>query len=345
MATIDQEKAFQLLQSVFEQYEIPCLLGNIEVLEQKIRNNEPTHCPDNFVRWLGDKWVDISNQSLDQISFQDSRGGGLVLNFLAIHQGYESLDEYLESSTDKKIERKRKQQSTFLKWIKAPSNFQYNLKARIIPGLLAVIPLIGADIYLLFLQPVRFIAYFIVILTVCILFGYYLSERIATMGRDLQKRYFPPEYGSPTEYLLLMSKNGPIANPTKEEFRKKVFERYQTELPGLENEIADLPNAIEEIKAQILKLRQEYMFNPLVFASNVSFGYIRNTKPAALWAIGFAGCVSVMGIVLREYPLAIGELAIGIVFLGQLVNHKQATISAGERYAEQLISAFITDNK
>ena len=152
----------------------------------------------------------------------------------------------------------------------------YELKARLFPGLLLMLPaiLVVVDIY----GPKNpFLAALTAIVAAC---GgpYVLASLVRPWGVRAQKRLYAAWGGSPTT-ILLRHGDSTLAGPTKTRYRQLIQSKLGLVMPTADEEKAD-PVAADELYAAAADLlrpltsdKKKYNF---VFFENISYGFNRN---------------------------------------------------------------------
>lgn len=228
---------------------------------------------------------------------------------------------------------------------------EYERRARLVPGLITLLPFAIAGVGLGFRQLPVVSALFSLITAV----GgpVLLANLVRTRGRALQSALFSEWAGEPTLQYL---RAGDSSDVQRHQRRARIENVLKTSLPTREEESRDLAAADSGYRAAVDQLREltrDRQRFPLIFAENRNYGFERNLlamKPPGLVVVGCAGLAVLIGIALQIgdlwhaslRDLAITLLAIAAVFIFWLVYPtKERVRAAGEIYAERLLDATV----
>lgn len=229
----------------------------------------------------------------------------------------------------------------------------YERRARLVPGLLALSP-IAIVILCLGLRANPLIAGVASLLTAIggpvVLAGY-----VRARGLSVQTNLFKSWGGAPTLQRLLLSVES--SNPAMRDARRHAIESMTgRRLPTLTEERDDRAQADQQVEAAVAELRTKTRNTtdfPLVFAENRNYGFERNLygmRSLGIWSASIALIsVGVIGSIAIYRPIGDHAFKLGIVFglfcLAAILVYwlraptEKAVRAAGERYAEELLTA------
>lgn len=235
---------------------------------------------------------------------------------------------------------------------------EYDRKARLTPGLLAVLPL-ALLIVSLGLKRYPAIA---VASGVLVAAGgaYLLTVLVRHLGRRIEPELWASWGGPPTTSLLRAT--GPSGNAVlRDGWRKAVEQLTGLQLPSADEERADRIRADQTIEAavrQILYLGQDQSY-PLVTKENIQYGFERNLYGmrwvgrlvagacvVALLLCLIAGPVELGGDRVPNGALVVGAVLDGLVLVAWcMVPSRDRTKLAADRYANQLLQAATRESR
>jgi hypothetical protein len=235
---------------------------------------------------------------------------------------------------------------------------EYNRKARLTPGLLAVVPIAFLVVTLGWKK------YPAVALATGIIGGagaaYLLAILVRHMGRRVEPRLWA-SWGGPPTTALLRTRTATDNEVRRDSWRAAVEAITGVSLLSATQERDDPAKADETIEAavsQVLHLGQDANY-PIVRAENIQYGFERNFY--GLRWVGRAvatACVAVLAASIAFGPVKLGGEAVstGAVVAGVVIDalfcvawftlpsENRAKLAA-ERYAKQLLQAVVAESK
>lgn len=221
----------------------------------------------------------------------------------------------------------------------------YSRRARLLPAMIATLPIVGAAIVWL---PVLALAPIVTVLFSWFGFGVLLSELSRDAGKRREAKLWASWGGSPT--LRRLRLRADCDNPTaRDRWRARVAALApDTPLLAEADELADPVRAdriIEVCVARLRELTRDTSKFPLVFQENVSYGFRRNLwamKPAALFltviAIAAAMLTIVFGRDVEPYLVTVSIICSSVMLTWWLLRIRPSWVrEAAERYADQLL--------
>jgi hypothetical protein len=224
----------------------------------------------------------------------------------------------------------------------------YELYARYLPALLTGLPIIILAFYLSKAVASKelidyvFSLKFFGTISMSSVFLYFYAQLIRTTAKAFEKHYFMNKRGFPTTYFMLYS-NPTYSEAFKQEFRRKVFDKFNISLFGKQDESRNPAEAIRllnDTTKQIILLVGD---GQLVGKHNQWYGFFRNLIGGCLYG-GFCGIVSALlgEIVLHNRALVIGSLVPTLIYFGIFLARRAILVQHAEAYARQLIAEFIS---
>ena len=174
----------------------------------------------------------------------------------------------------------------------------YSIAARLMPALMTLIPVIVTTA--VWTPALYALAYGILLPSVECALAFLLMQIARSLGRSAERRLFDKWGGKPTSRWLLRS-DGTLDELTKARYRRYLQEHIAGwEAPSQAAEETDRKGAMSKYDSAIRRLRaatrDREQFN-LVFAENVSYGFLRNCcglrwigRPVALLCV-MVNCV------------------------------------------------------
>lgn len=232
---------------------------------------------------------------------------------------------------------------------------EYDRKARLIPGLVTVVPFAVVVASLGWKQqPV--VASVIGLLSV--LGGpLILVNAVRARGLAIQEELFARWGGAPTTQAVRWRGAEPWSAAERRTWRAAVSKATGMTLPSEASERADEGAADGRYKAAVTQLRnltRDKNRFPLVFMENRNFGYERNLlgmRPSGI-GLSVVGCVALLGLGIATWshklhgfaPLSLGigsGVCLLIVAFWLMVPRPSAALLVGRRYAERLMDAAV----
>jgi len=216
---------------------------------------------------------------------------------------------------------------------------KYYLKARLLPAISCLLPLI-ISLVILFLDVFTLNrALFIIALTTIlfiILINVFTSAFVNN-SKKYENEIFDNRHGFPTNELIY---NKCRDNDFMFNFDRKVKKDFNLRIPidegGLEVSEA-AKNKLENIVASI---RHRMRYNEMVQSHNINYGMLRNLIGGSVFAISSSILGTVIGLVIVSAPLiTFGILSI-IIFIVLLRNREKLLRNAALAYARQLIEEY-----
>ena len=186
MAQISRVQILQLLKETFLEYSVEFSKESLQSLSNEILERDG-QVSENFPRWINENWEKIHNEEEKYLQIQEKRGGGPALDTLARAIGRKNFKEYqthINSTRNPKPHQKPQHGGYFPAW-------RYNLKARYIPGIFSLSPIVLGLASYYVSHPNEFGIYFWLILVLLVPLTLVLSGVVAARGREIQKQYFP----------------------------------------------------------------------------------------------------------------------------------------------------------
>jgi hypothetical protein len=227
----------------------------------------------------------------------------------------------------------------------------YERRARVAPGLLAVLPVaLLATVLGLRQNP---IVSAIAGLVVAAGGPLVLAGLVRQRGLHLQRELFESWGGPPTTELLRL-RHGTASEPLRDQRRASVARAAGGRLPTLDEERADAVGSDERIAAAVAVIRErtrDHGRYPIVFSENRDYGFERNMlamRPTALLvsigavaALVIAGTVAVVAkSTISLSAVILGVLAVCMVGVGWWRYPSVERVrAAGARYAAALLDA------
>lgn len=221
---------------------------------------------------------------------------------------------------------------------------KYERRARLLPALLAVLPLVALAVALGVREWVLGMS--IVGLAVAAGGSVVLASLVRDKGKQLEQELWRKWGGPPTTLLLQDGGEAPIRRQGR---RLGVESLTGRPLPTLDEERRDPDAAAQRYEQAAAELRALAGSRRLAYVENVNYGFSRNSLAIGSWG-QMAAALSLLAVVLAvitgrsiEVPYEILELAlVGLVSLVMLAfwiwfPTEQRVRAAGFRYAEQLI--------
>lgn len=226
----------------------------------------------------------------------------------------------------------------------------YERRARLLPALLACLPLLVLAAALGLRESL------VVSAATAVIVGVGTPVIVAGMVRDrgkqLERRLWRRWGGPPTS--LLLRHNGDDVSPLREARRQRLEALTGERLPTADEQLLD-PDAAEQrygvAVAEARRVTRDRTSHPIVYAENVDYGTARNTlaiRPYGILAagLGIAGAAIAAVTAFLERvaygpPELIVSVSISVTALVFWMRYptEQRVRRAGERYAEHLLDA------
>lgn len=235
---------------------------------------------------------------------------------------------------------------------------EYERKARLTPGLLAVLPA-AVLIVTLGLKAYPAVATITGLLTAA---GgaYLLAILVRSRGRAAEPRLWA-SWGGPPTTSCLRTRSQPANRTVHDGWRNAIQAVSGIALLSAQDEAADPDEADELIEAsvqRVLGLGQDERY-PLVAKENAQYGFERNFYAVRAYGRAIAAvCVVVLVVALVIDPSRLGatELStpaiaagllvdVGLLLVWCFVPSSERARVAGERYAKQLLQAVVAETR
>lgn len=228
---------------------------------------------------------------------------------------------------------------------------RYEVRARLVPGLVAVLP-VPVAICALGLRHDPLISALLA-LGSAVGAPVVLASYVRQQGKALERRLFETWDGPPTT-VMLRHRGPPSHAIVRNQLRAQVSRVVQRSLPSAAEEAADPAMSDEIYAAAIARLRgltRDRKRFPLLFTENRNYGYERNLlamRPLGLLASAVTCCfllaciaLTIAGLLsIRSDDPVIGSIATAVIFVGWLLIPSPANVRRiAEDYASQLAEA------
>jgi hypothetical protein len=224
----------------------------------------------------------------------------------------------------------------------------YDIKARLIPAAICVLPLVVLYYYLL---QVHFNGFFTELSHVRF-FGYLTVEAVGTYlmmqlnnrlgGKLLQGFIFNNEQTIPTTQII-MPEDDTLSLETKQEIAAKFKKIFQKDLPIFNKTISDSDRRkrIGELMAYVRNKMQD---NMLVKNHNIEYGFVRNLCGGSFGAVTFCLInLLVFGLLSWSKQGFLISICLLIAFSAMILLSKPLINYFGKNYAKVLLEQFLSD--
>jgi hypothetical protein len=224
----------------------------------------------------------------------------------------------------------------------------YELYAWYLPAILTGLPIIILAFYLSKAVAARelidyvFSLKFFGTISMSFVFVYFYAQLIRTTAKTFEKRYFLKKRGFPTTYFMLYS-DPTYSEAFKQEFRRKVYDKFGISLIGKEGEPDNPGEATRQLNDAAKQIILLVGDGQLVGKHNEWYGFFRNLIGGCLYGGLLAIASALLGvIVLHNSTLAIGSLVLTLIYAGIFLARRAILVQHAEAYARQLIAEFMS---
>jgi hypothetical protein len=226
---------------------------------------------------------------------------------------------------------------------KLKENFdEYNLKARVYPTLVALIPIfLFLYLFLHDLNKINAILSFVSssVLTIIILF--LLSDIVRNLGKYMELKIFNNELHFPTTEFLLHA-NARLSKDKRIIIHNKVKEDYGCILCSAEEEKRDENIARQKIKEAVGLVRQKVANGRLLLGFNIRYGFWRNLIGSSLFSAACSIAGFLFYLVGNSYTACLIFGILSLFYLAIFVFRKGLLNFFGYQYADQLFLEYLS---
>lgn len=224
----------------------------------------------------------------------------------------------------------------------------YYIRARLLPTILTVIPLlilVNSIITNFYYEALKDILAILPLITniglsTALLFLMVQINRLVAK-EVFQRFYFNEESQMPTTNHLMWSSVF-FDNSTKNKIRSKVNSKYEITLMTKEEEQADEPNARKQICIAVSQIRNSLRDNKLLLQHNIEYGFFRNLLGGCLVAFVFSISILVYGIVEAKTGLRVTGIVLTIIYLIPILLSSLIIKRFGNYYSKTLYEQFLS---
>jgi len=223
----------------------------------------------------------------------------------------------------------------------------YEIYARYFPAVLTALPALILGFYLSkgaetkelmdYILSLKFFG----TLSLSLVFLYFYAQLIRTTSKALERKYFAMARGFPTTYFMLYS-DPTYSDAFKDEFRKRVAATLSIPLCDKDEEARTPEEARRRLNDSTKQIILRVGDGVLVGKHNQWYGFFRNL----LGGCPYGAAMAAIGVIVGRYcitspVLAIGSLALCLLYSGLFVARKPIITQHAEAYARQLIGEFM----
>jgi hypothetical protein len=166
---------------------------------------------------------------------------------------------------------------------------------------------------------------------------------VREFGSTLERKYFKNRLGFPTNYLMLYQ-NDKLPHQTKERYGSKIHNDFGLQRLNEYEERANLDEALKILSQASRQISTKYQQHEQVKDANIAYGFSRNVSGGLFLSLPAAIAGLIIGCLLNEYSLLLWSGVAAIIFIIIAIFHKQWIIRNAEKYAEKIISVYLSDN-
>jgi hypothetical protein len=225
---------------------------------------------------------------------------------------------------------------------------RYTFFARYIPGLITIFPLTLLYFFLTkkyndfelkeYFESVTFLLG----ISATFILTFFMSMVVREFGSFLEKKYFNNRRGFPTNYLMLYQ-NEELPDQTKVRYGDKINIDFDLKRLNEQEEKNNIDEAIKILNQASRIVSTKYQQNEQVKDANIAYGFSRNVSGGLLLSIPTSIAGIIVGSVLKENSLIFWSSVSSLIFVVLACFHKQWIVGSAEKYAEKLISVYLSD--
>lgn len=225
---------------------------------------------------------------------------------------------------------------------------RYKFFARYIPGLISIFPLTLIYYFLTkrykgfelkeYFESVTFLLG----ISATFVLTFFISMIIREFGSFLEKRYFNNRLSFPTNYLMLYQ-NEELPNQIKTKYGDKIKNDFGLKRLNEQEERDKIPEAIKILNQASRMVSTKYQQNEQVKDANIAYGFSRNVSGGLFLSIPGSIAGIILGIFFKEYSLLFWSSVSALIFIVLVLFHKKWIVGNAEKYAEKLISVYLSD--
>lgn len=215
---------------------------------------------------------------------------------------------------------------------------EYNIKARVFPALICVLPLLLAKHYVVD-QYFAFSLSQIVFgdISVALILVYFLAQ----VNRLISKALFEDKYSFPTDTKLLPSSKD-LSKEYRNNLSVKIKQDFNLTLPSLREESDDITDVKLRIREIVKSIINKVKNGHLLYQHNIEYGFARNIMGGSVLAI----IVSLINVVLFAYlfpnkALLIVSIVGAVIYAIPILLHKRILNHYSEEYSQVLFREYL----
>jgi Flp pilus assembly protein TadB len=166
---------------------------------------------------------------------------------------------------------------------------------------------------------------------------------VREFGSTLERKYFKNRLGFPTNYLMLYQ-NDKLPNQSKDKYGDKIKNDFELRRLNEYEEGNNIGEALKILSQASRLISTKYQQQEQVKDASIAYGFSRNVSGGLLLSIPSSIAGIITGLLLKEYSLLLWSSVVAVIFITLFIFHKQWIIRNAEKYAEKLISVYLSDN-
>lgn len=226
---------------------------------------------------------------------------------------------------------------------------RYVFFARYLPGLITLTP--AALLY--FILTSHYTAYtlpayltsttFIAGISGAFVLTFFVSMAAREFGTYLERRYFKNKLGFPTSYLMLYSNvNMPVQ--IKDRYGNNIKRDFGLNRLNAIEEQTSQAEALQILNHASRLLSTKYQQHEQVKDANISYGFCRNICGGLFISLPLAVIGITVGLWLKMTVLLFWSSTIFFILVMLAVLHKKWMTTNAEKYAEKLLSVYLSQS-
>lgn len=233
--------------------------------------------------------------------------------------------------------------------MKSPKSWdEYEIKARYVPCLLSVVPLVNFLVLFLgntfwsgLIGNIRWMLVANISLSLVVVLAL-IQFQCGLAKHWLEESVFGERGNNFPSTEMLLYQGGYISNDLKNRIREKLYTLCNFSLPDKESELRDPTEARFAAREAVGQIRRIVGKGVMTHQYNIRYGFIRNLIGGFPWAIiGSIGGAMIYGID-KDWPAMSLFLAVGFFFFSLLVFRKAILRKFAFAYADNLLNEFLT---
>ena len=225
---------------------------------------------------------------------------------------------------------------------------RYTFFARYIPALISIFPLTLIYFFLTkkysdfklkeYFESITFLLG----ISATFILTFFISMIIREFGSFLEKKYFKNRVGFPTTYLMLYQ-NEELPDQTKARYGDKINNDFGLRRLNEQEEKNNIDQAIKILNQASRMVSTKFQQNEQVKDANIAYGFSRNVSGGLLISIPTSLAGIIIGMVLKQDSLIFWASVSSVIFILLAIFHKQWIVSNAKKYAEKLVSVYLSN--